>query len=423
MRADVATLFERGGTPNHRRRACTPTLAARIVTFGVTFSACVAFEASAPAQTAPSIDVRTWMPSPDPKASLVLEPTTTPGPWQWNVGAWAHYAQDPVVLRDAANGAIRPVAHLVATDLVAGIGLGARASVGIDVPAFLWQDGASSLAPAVVRGGKVTASGVGDVSAIGKVTVVSNDRHGTRIGLGLAVLGAVSIPTGDRASFASDGSVGASARLLGEVALGVGAVRAIAGYSARTPRGWPDGAPGEVTFGNSIPWAIGGVFRPMVFAKGIDVADRQLWEIAAHGALPAGPVAPFGTGEPGAAKLSPALLAIDDRVALGHDRDTYFLVGADIGLDTAIGVPVVRAVASLGWAPRSHDQDADGVPDDVDECPDLPEDRDGVQDADGCPEDDADGDGILDRDDACPIVAGAPSDDPTKNGCPEKKMP
>lgn len=423
MRPDVATLLECVGASNHRRHVYVRILAARAATFGVTFFACGAFETSAPAQTAPSIDVRTWMPSPDPKASLVLEPATTPGPWQWNIGAWAHYAQDPVVLRDSANATIRPVTHLMAADLVAGIGLGARALVGIDVPAFLWQDGASSLPPAVVEGGKVPASGVGDVSAIGKVTVVSNDRHGAQLGWGLAVLGAVSIPTGDRASFASDGSVGASARLLAEIALGAGAVRAIAGYSARTPRVWPDAALEGVTFGNSIPWAIGGVVRPRAFATGLDVDDRQLWEVAAHGALPAGPVAPFGLGDPGAARLSPALLAIDDRIALGHDRDTYLVVGADIGLDTAVGVPVVRAIASIGWAPRSHDQDGDGVSDDVDQCPDLPEDRDGIQDADGCPEDDADNDGILDRDDACPMVAGAPSDDPKKNGCPETKGP
>jgi hypothetical protein len=94
------------------------------------------------------------------------------------------------------------------------------------------------------------------------------------------------------------------------------------------------------------------------------------------------------------------------------------LIGAELGLDKAVGVPSVRGVVALQWAPRNHDSDDDGVPDDKDECPDLPEDRDGIQDADGCPEDDADSDGILDRDDACPLVAGVPSSDPKKNGCP-----
>jgi hypothetical protein len=112
------------------------------------------------------------------------------------------------------------------------------------------------------------------------------------------------------------------------------------------------------------------------------------------------------------------LLAIDDRLALGHSRDTFLLVGADIGLSQAVGVPSVRGMLAFGWSPRSHDRDHDGVPDDADECPDLPEDRDGIQDADGCPEDDADGDGILDPQDACPLTAGVGWNDPRKNGCP-----
>jgi hypothetical protein len=151
----------------------------------------------------------------------------------------------------------------------------------------------------------------------------------------------------------------------------------------------------------------------------VDRDDRQEWELAAHGALPAGPVAPFGWGGgSGATALSPALVSLDDRIAIGRRRELYVLVGADIGVDTAIGVPLVRGVVGVGWAPRVRDRDADGVPDDVDQCPDLPEDRDGVQDQDGCPEDDADGDDVPDERDACPLAPGPESSDPKRNGCP-----
>ncbi|MGH7272815.1 MAG: OmpA family protein, partial [Polyangiaceae bacterium] len=51
-------------------------------------------------------------------------------------------------------------------------------------------------------------------------------------------------------------------------------------------------------------------------------------------------------------------------------------------------------------------------------CPDQPEDKDGIQDQDGCPEVDADQDGIPDTKDACPTEPGQPSPDPKKNGCP-----
>ena len=68
--------------------------------------------------------------------------------------------------------------------------------------------------------------------------------------------------------------------------------------------------------------------------------------------------------------------------------------------------------------PMPPDRDGDGIPDQYDKCPDVPEDKDGIDDGDGCPEDDADNDGIPDTEDACPKVPGQKSTDPKKNGCP-----
>ncbi len=372
------------------------------------------------AQTLPSLDTRTWRPSTDAEATLVLEPTSTPGPWQANFGAWMSYAQSPVVLRDGAGQAVqRPLFHSLGCDLVAGLGLGDRAALGIDVPLMLWQDGSSGLSPAVVTGGKVPMSGLGDISLNAKVSILESKRVGLGAGFGLAAIGSVSLPTGDPASFQGEGSATVSARLLAEYGLGIAAFRASLGYTARTDyRTWPDASLGGVPFGDSVPWSVGLVVRPNPLVPALDSGDRQLWELAVHGALPAGPVAPFGLGRPGASSLSPALLSIGDRIALGHNRDAFVLLGAEVGLDQAVGVPAVRGILALGWAPRAHDRDNDGVPDDRDECPDLAEDRDGIQDEDGCPEDDADGDGVLDTEDACPLVPGVESKDPRANGCP-----
>ena len=55
---------------------------------------------------------------------------------------------------------------------------------------------------------------------------------------------------------------------------------------------------------------------------------------------------------------------------------------------------------------RVPDTDGDGLRDDVDDCPNEPEDFDGFQDEDGCPDPDNDKDGILDADDACPDEPG-----------------
>ncbi len=68
--------------------------------------------------------------------------------------------------------------------------------------------------------------------------------------------------------------------------------------------------------------------------------------------------------------------------------------------------------------PLLPDRDGDGIPDQYDKCPDQPEDKDGIDDGDGCPEDDADNDGVPDTVDHCPKMPGKPSSDPNKNGCP-----
>lgn len=68
--------------------------------------------------------------------------------------------------------------------------------------------------------------------------------------------------------------------------------------------------------------------------------------------------------------------------------------------------------------PLPPDRDGDGIPDQYDKCPDQPEDKDGIDDGDGCPEDDADNDGVPDAVDHCPKMPGKPSSDPNRNGCP-----
>jgi OOP family OmpA-OmpF porin len=61
------------------------------------------------------------------------------------------------------------------------------------------------------------------------------------------------------------------------------------------------------------------------------------------------------------------------------------------------------------------DNDKDGILDVADKCPNEPEDKDGFEDEDGCPDPDNDKDGILDKDDKCPNEPGVPPD-----GCPKK---
>ena len=64
------------------------------------------------------------------------------------------------------------------------------------------------------------------------------------------------------------------------------------------------------------------------------------------------------------------------------------------------------------------DPDGDGIVR-SDQCPDDPEDMDGFADADGCPEVDNDQDLVLDVDDLCPNDPEDMDQDADQDGCPE----
>lgn len=66
------------------------------------------------------------------------------------------------------------------------------------------------------------------------------------------------------------------------------------------------------------------------------------------------------------------------------------------------------------------DSDGDGIPDREDLCPLVPEDRDGFEDEDGCPELDNDDDGIPDAQDVCPLEAETVNGRLDDDGCPER---
>jgi type IX secretion system PorP/SprF family membrane protein len=61
---------------------------------------------------------------------------------------------------------------------------------------------------------------------------------------------------------------------------------------------------------------------------------------------------------------------------------------------------------------RKKDKDGDGIPDDLDKCPD----KAGTKEFDGCPDpNDTDGDGVKNKDDQCPDEKGTAAN----NGCPD----
>ncbi len=69
--------------------------------------------------------------------------------------------------------------------------------------------------------------------------------------------------------------------------------------------------------------------------------------------------------------------------------------------------------------PHNPDEDADGIPNAKDACPTEPEDLDGFEDADGCPEIDNDADQIPDAADKCPAEPETYNGKQDGDGCPD----
>jgi outer membrane protein OmpA-like peptidoglycan-associated protein len=68
------------------------------------------------------------------------------------------------------------------------------------------------------------------------------------------------------------------------------------------------------------------------------------------------------------------------------------------------------------------DRDADGIPDVDDACALVPEDMDGFEDDDGCPDLDNDDDGVVDARDQCPHEAEVVNGVDDTDGCPDKTL-
>lgn len=70
----------------------------------------------------------------------------------------------------------------------------------------------------------------------------------------------------------------------------------------------------------------------------------------------------------------------------GEKSEFVIQGGAGLGLGKGIGTPAWRAMVGIQYSPKAKpkDCDKDGVLDKNDQCPNIPEDIDGVEDEDGC---------------------------------------
>ncbi|MBL9038109.1 MAG: OmpA family protein, partial [Archangium sp.] len=329
----------------------------------------------------------------------------------WNLGLLFQYALNPLVLKDANGGTRvgRLVDHQLTADLYGSLGIFERFELGVHLPLYIQSAGSSPLLNARYVG-EGWIFGAGDLRLLPRVRIATFDS-GITVGFALPIV----LPTGRTDAFMGGGFLAAQPRALVEYQhshfrldanLGINLRRQemVANVSFGNEFTWA--VAGEVPFTVAdVPFAVSGVVHGLVGFNGTKLAENRPTE------ADVGLKATFG----GAWVVS---------------------AGVGRGIISGYGAPDVRGLVGIGYAPTCgpatpRDSDGDGLLDDVDACPAQPEDRDGFEDTDGCPDLDDDTDGVPDTTDSCRLDPedrdtfedgdGCPDPDNDKDGVPDVK--
>ena len=383
------------GLVGWRRRA---GLAALVVLVGL-----AAHPAAAQVMEPASFGVERFRLSSDRDGLFDVEWAGARGGMAVDAALWAGFANDPLVVYQGQPG--DRAGSLVASRVGGSLGLSVSPrrwiQVGLDLPLVIYQDrpASSAIAPSGLE--SLHSFGISNVRVIPKLVVVEQAEHGVSV----AVIPAFTLPTRSTSdAYFDDRGVGFAPELA--------VSRRWVGWRAGVDLGYR--ARRRATFLNQIVddelFGHAGV--------GYQLADRGGpplgLDVTMSGATAAR--APFENfNENHLEALAGATYMVTP--------ETQLFGGAGVGLRQGFGTPDWRALAGLrigvgqaGPAPTHElDRDHDGIPDVADRCPEEPEDRDGFQDDDGCPDPDNDRDGILDRADRCPDDAGPAA----LGGCPD----
>jgi outer membrane protein OmpA-like peptidoglycan-associated protein len=260
---------------------------------------------------------------------------------------------------------------------------------------------------------------IGDVTLHGKVRLLRSERDP----IGLAAILHFQFPSGDDSSFAGEPGVAIWPVLAMEwrpvqrfrlavnagyrLSLGDGATVRVNGRTEPgSPTGNATGAILDPTAGHDLQYD-----DLLTFGAGVSFRVAEPIDLVAE---------VYGTqivsafGERGALSME----AIGG-IKVFVQRNSYLVIGGGAGFGGGVQAADYRAMLGFIFEPSIGDRDGDGYRDDVDQCPDEPEDFDDFADEDGCPDPDNDRDGILDVDDECPIVPEDRDGDADDDGCPE----
>ncbi|WP_225888062.1 adventurous gliding motility protein AgmC [Myxococcus xanthus] len=351
-----------------------------------------------------SIDVQQYKPGPSSKDILGVQSAQVHSHLGWNVGVSVNYADKPLNFMDPRSGRFITalVRSQVGVDLMGSVGLFDRFELGVLLPVTLQRSQAAPMVdPSFAQG--VGSGGIGDLRLVPKARLLEEGSFG------LALTVPVVLPTGGGSDFLGGSGVGVQPRLVAEYGERF-RVAANVGVDFREKQQLRN-----LNLGNAVSYGVGAELP-------FTVSEVPL-------ALAATLVGAVNLEQQDTEERPLELLAALKYRALGGFSAH---VGGGPGLTRGYGTPGFRLLAGFSYSPEPSrepkqaapvDTDGDGILDIDDACPTEPEDKDGFQDEDGCPDPDNDADGIPDTADTCPNEPETVNGFEDTDGCPDVAPP
>jgi outer membrane protein OmpA-like peptidoglycan-associated protein len=376
---------------------------------------------SALAQQGGNIDLQAFRPAMDSRGYITLNASQVLGHNELSFGLVTNWGTN--VLSFESDGNTYEVQNILTPTLVGAYGLrigSLELEVGASLPFGVVSgdrgpdfDGGTSDDPNDDSNFQFEGQGLGDIALHTKLRLLNTSR-GARVGL--AVIGSLYLPTASESdAWLGDDALSPQAMLvldkeLGRVKLALNAGVRYRGSTAQfsddmsmMPNGTPIPMTNEVIeVGSALPFGVGIAYA--LAPEKFDIVGEV-----------------FGTMPLGGENYAPLEAVAGVKLYLA--KNSFMTIGGGVGLTPGSGgTPDARAFVGIVFEPNIGDRDGDGLKDDIDTCPDDPEDFDDFEDADGCPELDNDRDTILDEDDACPNEPEDKDGFEDEDGCPEGDM-
>ncbi|WP_342375581.1 Ig-like domain-containing protein [Myxococcus stipitatus] len=359
----------------------------------------------APSGASQSIDVQRFKPGPGAEDILGIHSARVQRHLGLNLGATLNYGSKPLNFMDPRSDRFITalVSRQLGVDLMGAVGLFDRFELGVVLPVtFQDSEPAPQVDSSFSKG--VGSGGIGDLRLVPKARLVDAEHFG------LALVVPVSLPTAGGNDFLGSSGVGVQPKLVAEYGENV-RFAANVGVDLREKQVLRNVTAGNAFtygLGTEIPFTLGrlplSAEATLIGAVGLDEQDTEETPLE-------------------------VLAALKYRAPSGFTAH----LGGGPGLTRGYGTPGYRLLAGFSYSPPVEqqkaepppplDSDGDGIYDRDDRCPKEAEDKDGFEDADGCPDPDNDQDGILDGADQCVNQPETSNGFQDEDGCPDEAPP